>query len=167
MSLLGDRTFRLADRYELEEGALYLSGLQALVRVPIDQYRLDRRAGRRTQTLISGYEGSPLGGYDLELARNGKLLDDYGIVLRPAVNEELAATAVQGSQLASASADKTCDGVVGIWYGKAPGLDRATDALRHGNLGGADARGGVLVMVGDDSIAKSSTVPPTRCGTAT
>jgi hypothetical protein len=84
------------------------------------------------------------------------------VVHRPAVNEELGADAVQGSQLASASPDKTCDGVIGIWYGKAPGLDRATDALRHGNLGGADANGGVLILVGDDSIAKSSTVPSSR-----
>jgi indolepyruvate ferredoxin oxidoreductase len=159
MSLLGDRTFRLSDRYELEEGALYLSGLQALVRIPIDQYRLDQRAGRRTQTLIAGYEGSPLAGYDLEIGRRRELLEAHGVIHRPAVNEELGANAVQGSQLASASPDKTCDGVVGIWYGKAPGLDRATDALRHGNLGGADANGGVLVMVGDDSVAKSSTVP--------
>ena len=159
MSLLGDRTFRLSDRYELEEGALYLSGLQALVRIPIDQFRLDQRAGRRTQTLIAGYEGSPLAGYDLEIGRRRTLLGAHGVVHRPSVNEELGANAVQGSQLASASADKTCDGVIGIWYGKAPGLDRATDALRHGNLGGADATGGVLVMVGDDSVAKSSTVP--------
>ena len=159
MSLLGDRTFRLSDRYELEEGALYLSGLQALVRIPLDQFRLDQRAGRRTQTLIAGYEGSPLAGYDLEIGRRRTLLEAHGVVHRPSVNEELGANAVQGSQLASASADKTCDGVVGIWYGKAPGLDRATDALRHGNLGGADPGGGVLVMVGDDSVAKSSTVP--------
>src|SRR6201994_2274638 len=159
MSLLGDRTFRLSDRYELEEGALYLSGLQALVRIPIDQYRLDQRAGRRTRTLIAGYEGSPLAGYDLEIGRRRELLEAHGVAHRPSVNEELGANAVQGSQLASASDDKTCDGVVGIWYGKAPGLDRATDALRHGNLGGADANGGVLIMVGDDSVAKSSTVP--------
>ncbi|HEX4257191.1 MAG TPA: indolepyruvate ferredoxin oxidoreductase family protein [Streptosporangiaceae bacterium] len=159
MSLLGDRKFQLTDRYELEEGELYLSGLQALVRIPIDLHRLDQRQGRRTQTLISGYEGSPLAGYDLEVGRQRQRLEAHGVVHRPAVNEELGANAVQGSQLASASADKTCDGVAGIWYGKAPGLDRATDALRHGNLGGADAHGGVLIMVGDDSIAKSSTVP--------
>ena len=116
-------------------------------------------AGRRTQTLIAGYEGSPLAGYDLEIGRRRTLLEAHGVVHRPSVNEELGANAVQGSQLASASPDKTCDGVVGIWYGKAPGLDRATDALRHGNLGGADSGGGVLVMVGDDSVAKSSTVP--------
>ena len=159
MSLLGDRKFQLTDRYELEEGELYLSGLQALVRIPIDLHRLDQGQGRRTQTLISGYEGSPLAGYDLEIGRQRQRLEAHGVVHRPAVNEELGANAVQGSQLASASADKTCDGVAGIWYGKAPGLDRATDALRHGNLGGADTSGGVLVMVGDDSIAKSSTVP--------
>src|ERR1700744_6537507 len=159
MSLLGDRTFRLSDRYELEEGALYLSGLQALVRIPIDQYRLAQRAGRPARTLMPGYEGSPLGVYDLEFGRRPELLEAHGVAHRPSVNEELGANAVQGSQLASASPDKTCDGVVGIWYGKAPGLDRATDALRHGNLGGADPGGGVLVMVGDDSVAKSSTVP--------
>ncbi len=159
MSLLGDRKLRLADRYELGEGGLYLSGLQALVRIPIDQHRLDQRHGLRTATLISGYEGSPLAGYDLEIGRQQKLLAGNGVVHRPAVNEELGADAVQGSQLASAAPDKTCDGVIGIWYGKAPGLDRATDALRHGNLGGADATGGVLILVGDDSIAKSSTVP--------
>ncbi len=159
MSLLGDRKYQLTDRYQLEEGELYLSGLQALVRIPIDLHRLDQRQGRRTQTLISGYEGSPLAGYDLEIGRQRQLLEAHGVVHRPAVNEELGANAVQGSQLASASADRTGDGVAGIWYGKAPGLDRATDALRHGNLGGADPRGGVLIMVGDDSIAKSSTVP--------
>jgi indolepyruvate ferredoxin oxidoreductase len=159
MSLLRDRKLRLTDRYEMEEGGLYLSGLQALVRIPIDQHRLDQRRGLRTATLISGYEGSPLAGYDLEIGRQRTLLTENGVVHRPAVNEELGADAVQGSQLASASPDKTCDGVIGIWYGKAPGLDRATDALRHGNLGGADANGGVLILVGDDSIAKSSTVP--------
>ena len=159
MSLLGDRKLRLADRYELEEGGLYLSGLQALVRIPIDQHQLDQRNGLTTATLISGYEGSPLAGYDLEIGRQRQLLERSAVVFRPAVNEELGADAVQGSQLASASADRTCDGVIGIWYGKAPGLDRATDALRHGNLGGAHRTGGVLILVGDDSIAKSSTVP--------
>ena len=120
MSVLGDRKLRLADRYEREEGGLYLSGLQALVRIPIDQHRLDQRRGLRTATLISGYEGSPLAGYDLEMGRQRKLLTENGVVHRPAVNEELGADAVQGSQLASASPDKTCDGVIGIWYGKAP-----------------------------------------------
>ncbi|WP_238006485.1 indolepyruvate ferredoxin oxidoreductase family protein [Dactylosporangium sp. AC04546] len=159
MTALGSTAMSLTDKYERDEGEVFLSGLQALVRLPIEQRRLDLRRGLDTATMVSGYEGSPLAGYDVELARNAKLLDEHRVVVRPAVNEELAANVVQGSQLASASADRTCDGVVGIWYGKAPGLDRATDALRHANLGGADPRGGALVLVGDDSIAKSSTVP--------
>ncbi|MDQ6526374.1 indolepyruvate ferredoxin oxidoreductase family protein [Nocardioides sp. LHD-245] len=153
------RHVALADRYERRSGELHLSGLQALVRIPLDQHRIDAAAGRATRTLVAGYEGSPLAGYDLEMARRSSLMEAAGVVLRPSVNEELAADAVLGSQLASASPDRTADGVVGIWYGKAPGLDRATDALRHGNLAGADPDGGVLVLVGDDSIAKSSTVP--------
>lgn len=159
MTVTAGRPVRLEDRYELRDGEIYLSGLQALVRIPLDQNRLDRRNGLNTATFISGYEGSPLGGFDLELLRRQKLLDQHNIVFKPSVNEELGANAVQGSQLASTVGPMTHDGVVGIWYGKAPGLDRATDALRHANLGGAAATGGVLVLVGDDSIAKSSTVP--------
>src|SRR3546814_10841724 len=93
------------------------------------------------------------------LSRQSKRLSQHRVVFQPGVNEELAANAVQGSQMASASPDRIGDGVVGIWYGKAPGLDRATDAIRHSNLGGTHNRGGVLALVGDDSIAKSSTVP--------
>ena len=159
MTITPDRTIRLEDRYELLQGEVHLTGLQALVRLPLDQHRQDRRNGLRTATLVSGYEGSPLGGFDLELSRRQQLLAEHDVVVRPSVNEELAANAVQGSQLASAADGRTHDGVVGIWYGKAPGLDRATDALRHANLGGAAGTGGVLALVGDDSIAKSSTVP--------
>jgi indolepyruvate ferredoxin oxidoreductase len=154
-----DPQFSLSDRYLIENGTIYLNGLQAMVRLPLDVARRDRRAGRQTASLITGYEGSPLAGYDLELARWQGLLTDQQIVFRPALNEELAANAVMGSQLASASSRRTNDGVVGYWYGKAPGRDRATDALRHGNLGGAHPDGGALVFVGDDSVAKSSTVP--------
>ncbi|MGZ4620538.1 MAG: indolepyruvate ferredoxin oxidoreductase family protein [Blastococcus sp.] len=159
MTVTAGRPVRLEDRYELRDGEIYLSGLQALVRIALDQNRLDRRNGLDTATFISGYEGSPLAGFDLELSRQKKLLDQHRVVFMPSVNEELGANAVQGSQLAAMSGSMTCDGVVGIWYGKAPGLDRATDALRHANLGGAARTGGVLVLVGDDSIAKSSTVP--------
>ena len=150
---------RLSDRYTVESGSIYLSGLQALVRLPLDLRRHDQRAGRRTAAFISGYEGSPLAGYDLELGRNQQLLDEHDVVFRPGVNEELAANAVQGSQLAVNQEMSRYDGVIGIWYGKAPGLDRATDALRHANLGGSSPEGGALVLVGDDAIAKSSTVP--------
>ncbi|MET7845827.1 indolepyruvate ferredoxin oxidoreductase family protein [Streptomyces sp. NPDC005356] len=151
----------LDDRYTLEDGLIHLTGIQALARLPLDQRRADRRAGRRTAVFISGYEGSPLAGYDLELARRRDLLDEHDIVLRPGVNEELAATAVQGSQLASQSPDNRFEGVTGIWYGKSPGLDRASDALRHNNLMGTHRSGGALALVGDDPAAKSSTVPGT------
>ena len=151
--------YRLSDRYTLEDGTVFMSGLQALVRMPMEICRRDRRNGRETASFISGYEGSPLAGYDLELGRQKVLLDAHGIIFKPGLNEELAANGVQGSQLASASENKTSDGIVGIWYGKAPGLDRATDAFRHGNLGGADPNGGVLAIVGDDTISKSPTAP--------
>ncbi|EME19032.1 indolepyruvate ferredoxin oxidoreductase family protein [Rhodococcus triatomae] len=156
---LHTRDFTLNDRYTMRDGELFLTGLQALVRVPLEQSRRDAEAGIRSAILVSGYEGSPLAGYDLELNRQRELLDEESIVFRPGVNEELAVNAVQGSQLASASPNCEYDGVVGVWYGKAPGLDRASDALRHANLGGAAPNGGALVLVGDDSIAKSSTVP--------
>lgn len=149
----------LSDRYVKENGRIYLSGLQSLVRLPLDVARYDRRNGRSVAAMISGYEGSPLAGYDLELMRQEKLLAEQNIVFKPGVNEELAANIVQGSQLAANSTDLKVDGVTGYWYGKAPGLDRASDALRHANLGGASATGGAVAIVGDDSLAKSSTVP--------
>ena len=136
-----------------------LTGLEVLARLPVEIMRAERRAGRNTAGFISGYEGSPLGGYDMELNRHHALLDEYGIIFQPGVNEELAATAVQGSQLASASPECTVDGVIGFWYGKSPGLDRASDAFRHNVLMGVPANGGALVFVGDDASAKSSTVP--------
>ncbi|MFF2962542.1 indolepyruvate ferredoxin oxidoreductase family protein [Streptomyces sp. NPDC057963] len=149
----------LQDRYVREEGTLHLTGIQALARLPLDIRRADRRAGRSTAGFVSGYEGSPLAGYDMELARCRLLLDEYDIVFRPGVNEELAATAVQGTQLAAAQPDKRVDGITAIWYGKSPGLDRASDAIRHNNLMGTHPDGGALALVGDDPAAKSSTVP--------
>ncbi len=150
---------RLDDRYLITDGLVHLTGIHALARLPLDQRRADRRAGRNTAVFISGYEGSPLAGYDLELSRQQALLDEYGIVFRPGVNEELAATAVQGSQLAATAAGRRFEGVTGLWYGKSPGLDRASDALRHANLMGTHPSGGALALVGDDPDAKSSTVP--------
>jgi indolepyruvate ferredoxin oxidoreductase len=149
----------LEDRYRLDAGRVVLSGVQALVRLVGDQRRADDASGFATAGFVSGYPGSPLAGLDLELARRARLLDEWGVVFRPAINEELAATAVAGSQLAQNQPDPLKDGVFALWYGKAPGLDRASDALRHGNLMGAGARGGVLVVVGDDPQAKSSSVP--------
>ncbi len=153
------RHYELADRYRAESGHVFLSGIGALARIPVEQLRLDHQRGHSSAALVSGYPGSPLGGFDHELARALRLVPDLPIVHQPAVNEELAASAVMGSQLASTRGDLRYDGVVGIWYGKAPGLDRATDALRHGVFAGSSAGGGALALVGDDPAAKSSTMP--------
>ena len=149
----------LDDKFNVEQGKIYLTGVQALVRLPLVQRRADLARGANTGTLISGYPGSPLGGYDLELRRRKKLLADHHAVHVMGVNEELAATAVMGSQLAQQLPDPKYDGVVGIWYGKANGVDRALDSMRQGNLAGASPTGGVLVLVGDDPTAKSSPTP--------
>jgi indolepyruvate ferredoxin oxidoreductase len=149
----------LEDRYLLPEGRVFLSGVQALVRVLLDQHRADVRAGMRTATFVSGYQGSPLAGFDREVGRLGALAAEHELVLRPAVNEELGATAVWGSQLAGTLPGPRYDGVLGVWYGKAPGVDRSADAIRHGNFVGTDPRGGVLALCGDDPACKSSTIP--------
>ncbi len=154
-----DQRYRLADRYERSDGRVLLTGIQALARLPIEQLRRDREAQRNTAALLSGYPGSPLGGFDQEVARALKLAPELPIVHRPAVNEELGATTVMGSQLAASRPDARYDGVVGIWYGKAPGLDRACDALRHGVFAGASRLGGAVALVGDDPACKSSTMP--------
>ncbi|HUQ60121.1 indolepyruvate ferredoxin oxidoreductase family protein [Lentzea sp.] len=151
--------FALADRYAPGAGAVHLTGVQALVRVIIEQRHRDRAAGLRTGAFVSGYPGSPLAGLDKELHRNAATAGPLGIVHQPGVNEELAATAVFGSQLAASRPDALVDGVTGWWYGKAPGLDRAADALRHANFAGTGPRSGVVVLVGDDPAAKSSTLP--------
>jgi indolepyruvate ferredoxin oxidoreductase len=151
--------YELTDRYERTDGRVLLTGIQALARIPIEQLRRDQKAGLRTAAFLSGYPGSPLGGLDQELARAARLYPQLPIVHRPAVNEELAATAVMGSQLAPGRPDATHEGVVGIWYGKAPGLDRAGDALRHGVFAGSSPKGGAVVLVGDDPDCKSSTMP--------
>ena len=150
----------LDQRYLADAGAVHLTGVHTLVRLALDVRRADTLAGgHRGALYISGYEGSPLGGYDLELAKHTGLLTEHDILFRPAVNEELAATAVQGTQLASTMTDKRVDGVTGFWYGKSPGVDRAADALRHANLCGTHRSGGAVAFVGDDPTAKSSTVP--------
>lgn len=150
--------FALDDRYTLNEGSIYLTGIQALVRILRDRAILDRRRGLQSSSFVSGYEGSPLAGYDLEIGRKRKLLADYDIVHRPGVNEELAATSVLGTQMAPQIGHLRSDGVTGYWYGKSPGLDRASDAIRHANLVGADPRGGAVAIVGDDPGGKSSSL---------
>ena len=149
----------LDDKYVLEEGRILLTGLQGLVRLPLDQHRADRRRGLHTGTMISGYQGSPLGGLDKELARNRALVEEHHVRHVPGLNEELGATSAWGSQLATQLPGAKYDGVLAMWYGKAPGLDRAADSLRHGNFVGVSRTGGGLAMVGDDPGCKSSTIP--------
>jgi indolepyruvate ferredoxin oxidoreductase len=149
----------LDDKYLLPEGRVLLTGVQGLVRLALDQHRADRARGLHTGTMISGYQGSPLGGLDKELQRNRKLLDEHHVRHVPGLNEELGATSAWGSQLTSKLPGARYDGVLGMWYGKAPGLDRAADALRHGNFVGVSRTGGGLAVVGDDPSCKSSTIP--------
>lgn len=157
-------TYQLADRFVAERGTVLLSGIQALARLPIEQLHADRRRGHTTAAFVSGYPGSPLGGYDSAVRSAAELVPELPIVCRPGLNEEYAATAVMGSQLAASQPDARYDGVVGIWYGKAPGVDRAADALRHASYAGTSPLGGAVALVGDDPLAKSSTLPSSSAG---
>ncbi len=152
-----DLTYQLDDRYTQQSGRIYLTGSQALVRLPLMQRERDLAAGFNTAGFISGYTGSPLGGYDLALKQAAKHLQSHHIHFQPGINEELGATAVSGSQQSELMAGAKYDGVFGLWYGKGPGVDRAGDALKHGSYAGASPKGGVLVLAGDDHGAKSST----------
>lgn len=149
----------LQQKYTQGSGRIFLSGLQALVRLPMAQIKRDRAIGLNTAAFISGYRGSPLGGFDQQLMAAKKHLAEYGIVFQPGINEDLAATAVWGSQQVGLSPGAKHDGVVGIWYGKGPGVDRSGDVLKHGNAAGSSRHGGVLCLAGDDHGAKSSTLP--------
>jgi indolepyruvate ferredoxin oxidoreductase len=153
------REFTLDAKYRREEGQILLSGVQALVRLPLDQHRADKRRGLNTATLISGYRGSPLGGLDLTLERNPALLREHNVVFLSGVNEDLGATAVYGSQLANLFPQPKYDGVLGMWYGKGPGVDRTGDIFKHANFAGVGRHGGVLALGGDDPLSKSSTIP--------
>ncbi|WP_087721982.1 indolepyruvate ferredoxin oxidoreductase family protein [Pandoraea sp. PE-S2T-3] len=147
----------LDDKYTLERGRAYMSGIQALVRLPMLQQARDAAAGLNTAGYISGYRGSPLGGLDLSLWKAKQHLAGHNIVFQPGLNEDLAATAVWGSQQVNLYPAKF-DGVFSMWYGKGPGVDRSMDVLKHGNSAGSSKHGGVLVLAGDDHAAKSSTL---------
>ena len=148
----------LDDKYTLDRGRAFMSGVQALVRLPMLQQQRDRIAGLDTAGFVSGYRGSPLGTYDQSLWAAKKHLAEHRIVFQPGVNEELAATAVWGTQqLDLFPQTKKHDGVFGIWYGKGPGVDRCIDVFKHANMAGTARHGGVLAIAGDDHIAKSST----------
>ncbi|HJM15663.1 MAG TPA: indolepyruvate ferredoxin oxidoreductase family protein [SAR86 cluster bacterium] len=149
----------LEDKYLRRSESVFISGVQSLVRLPLIQKERDQERNLNTAGFISGYQGSPLGSYDLELFRAGKYLKDHEIIHRPGINEELAATSVWGSQQIDYRNRGTKDGIYGIWYGKGPGLDRSMDAIKHANAAGTSKYGGVLAVVGDDHGAKSSTIP--------
>lgn len=149
----------LDDRLVAEEGSFYLPAMQALVRLPLDQARRDAANGLRIGTFISGYPGSPLAGYDLALERHKDLLSRWGVIHRPGANEELAMTAITGTQMLDHYPHSNFDGVAAFWYGKGPGMDRSGDALRHGNFAGTSRYGSVVLLSGEDHEAKSSTMP--------
>jgi indolepyruvate ferredoxin oxidoreductase len=149
----------LDDKYILESGRVFITGVQALIRVLLDQKRLDARDGLNTAGFASGYRGSPLGGLDQQAARAGKFLKAAEVVFKEGLNEDLAATAVWGSQQANLFPGAKFDGVFGLWYGKAPGVDRTGDVFKHANFAGTWAKGGVLAVAGDDHNCKSSTLP--------
>ena len=149
----------LDDKYALDDGSAFMSGVQALVKLPMLQQLRDRRLGKNTAGFISGYRGSPLGGYDQALEKARAYLKAHNIVFQPGVNEELAATALWGTQQLGFAppGSNRFDGVFGIWYGKGPGVDRCGDVFKHANMAGTTPWGGVIAVAGDDHISKSST----------
>ncbi|HEX7947505.1 MAG TPA: indolepyruvate ferredoxin oxidoreductase family protein, partial [Phenylobacterium sp.] len=149
----------LDDKFLLTDGRVFITGVQTLLRVLIDQNRLDRAAGLNTAGFVSGYRGSPLGGLDQQAGRAAKYLKAAEVVFKEGLNEDLAATAVWGSQQANLFPGARYDGVFGMWYGKAPGVDRTGDAFKHANFAGVFPKGGVLAVAGDDHTCKSSTLP--------
>jgi indolepyruvate ferredoxin oxidoreductase len=153
------RDVQLDDKYTAEEGQIYITGTQALARLPLMQKLRDQLNGLNTAGFISGYRGSPLGGYDQTLWKAQKFLDENNIVFTPGINEDLGATAVWGSQQSGLFKGSQVDGIFSIWYGKGPGVDRCGDVFKHGNAAGSSPYGGVLALAGDDHACKSSTLP--------
>src|SRR5215470_2647309 len=147
----------LDDKYTLERGRVFMTGTQALIRLLMLQRERDLRAGLNTAGFISGYRGSPLGGLDQALWRAKKHLETSHIKFQPGVNEDLAATAIWGTQQVGMFPGARYDGVFGMWYGKGPGVDRCGDVFKHANAAGTAKHGGVLALMGDDHTAESST----------
>jgi indolepyruvate ferredoxin oxidoreductase len=152
------RQTSLDDKYRLADGQVFLTGVQALVRLPMLQRAMDTAAGLNTAGYVTGYPGSPLASLDVQLRQAKELLDEKGIRFQPGLNEDLALTSVWGSQQGEVRGDSKFDGVFALWYGKGAGLDRSGDALRHGNLAGSSKLGGALLLLGDDHRAESSSV---------
>jgi indolepyruvate ferredoxin oxidoreductase len=147
----------LDDKYDLGQSRVFVTGYQALVRLTLLQKARDRRAGLNTAGYVTGYRGSPLGGLDYQFQRAEAHLKKNDILFQPAINEDLAATALWGSQQAELRGEGKFDGVFGMWYGKGPGVDRSGDVFRHANFAGTSKYGGVLALMGDDHTAESST----------
>jgi len=154
-----DTAYSLDDKYDLGKDRAFLTGVQALVRLPMLQRELDAAAGLNTAGFVTGYPGSPLASYDVQLRAAAGRLRAGGVTFQPGLNEDLAMTAVWGTQQVEVRGESDCDGVFALWYGKGAGLDRSGDALRHGNLSGSSPHGGVLLLLGDDHRAESSSVP--------
>ncbi|MFW2057922.1 indolepyruvate ferredoxin oxidoreductase family protein [Acinetobacter haemolyticus] len=157
--MIATKDVSLDDKYISDDGTAYMTGIQALVRLPLAQTRRDTLQGYQTAGFISGYRGSPVGNYDSFLWQIDGLLKDHHVVFQPGVNEDLAATAIWGTQQANLAGQGKYDGVTSWWYGKGPGVDRSGDVLRHANLAGTAEHGGVVALFGDDHSCKSSTVP--------
>ena len=154
-----DHKVSLDDKYAFDVARAYMTGIEALVRLPMLQHQRDQNAGLNTAAFISGYRGSPLGGLDQALWKARSRLDRHNVHFQPGVNEDLAATAVWGSQQTNLFAGARYDGVFGMWYGKGPGVDRSMDVIKHANAFGTSRYCGVLAVAGDDHACKSSTLP--------
>ncbi len=150
---------KLGDKYDLSKSTVFLSGTQAIIRLTLMQKARDKSAGLNTAGYVTGYRGSPVGGLDQQFARAKKVIAEYDVKFEPGLNEDIAATAIWGSQQAQMRGEGAFDGVFGVWYGKGPGVDRTGDVFRHANSAGTAEHGGVLVLAGDDHAAESSTVP--------
>src|SRR6202047_2734956 len=151
------RKVTLDDKSDLSQERLFVTGYQAIIRLTLMQKERDRRAGLNTAGYVTGYRGSPLGGLDQTFLRAKAPLEKYDVKFQPGLNEDLAATALWGSQQAELRGEGKFDGVFGIWYGKGPGVDRSGDGFRHANFAGTSRHGGVLALMGDDHTAESST----------
>ncbi|SNR25530.1 indolepyruvate ferredoxin oxidoreductase family protein [Paracoccus sediminis] len=155
---MSKQEFSLADRFDLTKPQVLLNGTQALVRLMLMQAARDKAAGLNTAGFVTGYRGSPLGGVDLQMMREGKRLGESNILFQPGLNEDLAATAIWGSQQAELRGEGKYDGVFALWYGKGPGVDRSGDVMRHANMAGTSPHGGVVMAMGDDHTGESSSV---------
>ena len=147
----------LNDKYEREKSTAFMSGLQALVRLPMMQRWRDMAAGLNTAGYVSGYQGSPLSALDLNMSRAGRFLKDNHIKFEAGLNEDLAATAIWGTQQVNMTPGANYDGVFSLWYAKGPGVDRSGDVFVHGNAAGSSPNGGVLLLAGDDHAARTTT----------